>query len=166
MGEVATMQNLQVIETTEWTISPEILEVANTYLETMDRQEAAGRLNMPVGEVNKILNKKEVSRYIDSVFMEQGYLNRGKLMKTLNSIIDQKLDAMLEDELTSDKDIADLLLMAHKISEDHAKRVLKERELDIKEEAAKAPKPGSGVSITNNYGENYNNLLGNLLGTK
>lgn len=131
-------------------IEPEHLEVANTYLECMDLRTTASILQVPLDVIESIVNKREVQKYINSVFMEHGYNNRYKLHDALDNIIDKKLEELEETELTSSKDIADLLYMKHKMK-------MEELALMIKADGPKLPVVQHNTQ--NNYGSNYQDLM-------
>ena len=122
-------------------ISPECLEVANTYLQTMSIAETSRSLCMPVDEVTAYLDKKEIKRYIDAVFMEQGYMNRHTLQSVLTSIITAKLEECEESEIYTQKDLADLLMMAHKMRMDELKLQQENNKTEVKTQ----------VNVQNNY---------------
>lgn len=139
-------------------LDPEALEIANTYLQTFDYGETAQLLGISRDEVVHYLNKKEVKRFVDAVFLEQGYMNRHTLQNTMSSIIEKKLEEMEETELASTKDIAELLMMAHKMR-------MEEMKVMIQLEAASSDKkPGTQVNVQNNYGSNYGELMSKLVG--
>ena len=130
-------------------ISMEALEICKTYLETWSIDDTAKALSMPAPEIEAILNKKEVKRYIDNIFLEQGYLNRHKISAAFEEVIKIKMDEMIESEMGSTKDIADLLFMAHKIRMDELKH--------ISDREKTGPSSQKNVQI-NNYGDNYHAL--------
>ena len=78
-------------------------------------------LDIPRDEVVAILNKREIQKYIDTVYMDSGYRNRFKLAETLDKLIDQKLEEAEESEIYTNKDLADLIMMQHKIRMDEMK---------------------------------------------
>jgi len=141
-------------------VSPEALVIADTYLHCLDIDATAKELEIPREEVVWYLNKAPVRRYVDTVFLEQGYLNRHKIQDALSTVISKKLEDLEMTELVSNKDIADLLKMAHDMR-------MKELELAIKREA-KAPKEhkeGTQINVQqNNYGANYMDLLNKIVG--
>ena len=96
-------------------IAPEALSVAEAYLKSMNIADTAGDLGISEQEVTTYLAKKEVKRYVDTVFMDVGYRNKFKLASALDGIIEQKLEELDESEMGSNKDIADLLALAHKM---------------------------------------------------
>ena len=67
------------------------------------------------------LNKREVKRYIDSVYLDAGYRNKFKLAGVLDTLIDKKLEEVEETEMYTNKDLADLIQMAHKMRMDEIK---------------------------------------------
>ena len=102
-------------------ISPEGLEVANAYLELGNIQAVCVRLKLDEGECSEILAKREVKGYIDQVYLDTGYRNRFKLATALDDLIDRKMEEAEESEIYSNKDLADLLQMAHKMRMDEIK---------------------------------------------
>ena len=138
----------------EFALNPEVLEVAETYLKTMSTEETALILEMPKDEVMRTLAKKEVKRFVDTIFLELGYNNRFKLHDVMDKIIESKLEEAEETEVFSSKDLADLLLMKHKMRMD---------ELKAEIELQKAKGPGKQVNIQqNNYGDNLTDLIQRL----
>jgi 16S rRNA G966 N2-methylase RsmD len=141
-------------------IAPEALAVAEKYLASMNIQETALALQISEEEVTSYLSKREVKRYVDTVFLDVGYRNRFKLAATLDGIIDQKLEELDESEMGSNKDIADLLALAHKMRMDEIKA---QTEL-VKAEQSQV-KTQTNVQInetpfgTGNYGELMQKLL-------
>lgn len=140
------MSNLEPIK-----IEPRALEVANAYLATMSIAETASILGLLESDITEYLEQKAVKRYIDNIFLDQGYRNKWKMGALLDKIIESKLEEAEESQVYSKKDLADLLLIAHKIRMEELKA--------IKDEA-----PGKQVNIQqNNYGENYGELMKKLL---
>lgn len=138
--------------TEAYKMSPELLEVTTRYLETSSIEETAASLEISREKVIHYLNKKESKRFIDNVFLDQGYLNKHKLQGAMQSIIDKKIEELDEAELGSNKDIADLLMMS-----------LKMREAFMKETVQEGPKVQNNTQIiARDFGANYNNLLDKL----
>jgi len=145
-------------------ISPEGLEVANAYLELGNIQAVCVRLKLDEGECSEILAKREVKGYIDQVYLDTGYRNRFKLATALDDIIDRKMEEAEESEIYSNKDLADLLQMAHKMRMDEIKA-----QADL--EKAKASNVKNQINIQNNgevpFGQgNYGELMKKLLKEK
>ena len=102
-------------------ISPESIEIANAYLEKGDINAVSTELKVPRDVVSEYLNKREVKKYIDSVYLDAGYRNRFKLAEVMDTLIDRKLEEAEETEMYSNKDLADLLQLAHKMRMDEIK---------------------------------------------
>ena len=142
-------------------MSPEGLEIANSYLEHGSIPAAANALAITEDTVSEALNKREIKQYIDTVYLDTGYRNRFKLSETLDLLIDKKLEEADETEIYTNKDMADLLALAHKMRMDEMKA---QTEL----EKAKAGTVKNQVNIQDNSGipfgqGNYGNLLKKLL---
>ena len=144
-------------------MSPEGLEVANTYLELGSVSEVCTRLRLDENTVSEYLNKREIKQYIDQVYLDTGYRNRFKIASTLDNIIDEKLMEAEESQMYTNKDIADLLQMAHKMRMDEIKAMA---EL---EKAKQAPiKQQANIQINEMpFGQgNYGKLMQKLIGGK
>ena len=142
-------------------MSPEGLEIANTYLEHGSIPAAATALAITEDTVSEALNKREIRQYIDTVYLDTGYRNRFKLSETLDLLIEKKLEEADETEIYTNKDIADLLQLAHKMRMDEMKA---QTEL----EKARAGTIKNQVNIQDNSGVpfgqgNYGQLLKKLL---
>lgn len=146
-----------------YNMSPEALVVANEYLQTNDVGATAIKLNMPSNKVTQYLNKREVKRYIDTIFLEQGYFNRGKIAQAMTDIIEKKLEELEEAEMSSTKDIADLLQMAHKMRMDEIKAIQTE---DKGNTTIKNQTNVQQNFASSEFGENYVGLLDKLNGSK
>ena len=145
-------------------ISPEGLEVANAYLEMGNIQAVWVRLKLEEGECSEVLAKQEVKQYIDQVYLDSGYRKRFKLAEALDDLIDRKMEEAEESEIYSNKDLADLLQMAHKMRMDEIKA---QAEL----EKAKSQNVKNQINIQNNgevpFGKgNYGELMKKLLKDK
>lgn len=138
----------------QFSLNPETLEVAETYLQTMSIEQTAEVLDIPKEEVMRTLAKKEVKRFVDNIFMEIGFNNRFKLHDLMDKVIGSKLEEAEETEVYSNKDLADLLQMKHKMRMDEMKMEL---------EIIKSKGPGKQVNIQqNNYGDNLTDLITRL----
>jgi hypothetical protein len=144
----------------DWKMSPEMQAVAESYLVTTDVRLTAQDLGIPKEKVTYYLNKPECKRFIDTIFLEQGYLNRHRLQDIMSEVMELKLEEMRESEMGSNKDIADLVMMLHKIRQDEAKAT---------QTGPNAPTTQTNVQINNGAGfggENYNALLEKLVNVK
>ena len=145
-------------------ISPEGLEIANAYLELGNIPAVCARLSIDEAKASEYLAKREVRAYVDQVYLDTGYRNRFKLAETLDTLIDAKLAEAEESEVYSNKDLADLIQMAHKMRMDEIKA---QSEL----EKAKASNVKNQINIQNNgevpFGQgNYGELMKKLLKEK
>lgn len=102
-------------------ISPEGLEVANCYLQFGNIQAVCQYMHVSESQVVETLNSREVKKYIDTVYLDQGYRNRNNIASLLDEMIASKLEEARESGMYSTKDLADLLQMAHKMRMDEIK---------------------------------------------
>ena len=103
------------------TISPEGLEIANSYLQFGKKRGVCEYLQVPETQVVEVLNKREVKKYIDTVYLDLGYRNKNNIGSLLDNMIAAKLEEAEESGVYSSKDLADLLQMAHKMRMDEIK---------------------------------------------
>ena len=68
-----------------------------------------------------MINKREVKKYIDTVYLDIGYRNKNNIGSVLDEMIASKLEEAQESGIYSSKDLADLLQMAHKMRMDEIK---------------------------------------------
>ena len=141
-------------------IAPEMLEVANLYLQCGDARQVAEELDLPLDLVSTYLQKAEVKTYIGQVFYDTGYNNRFLMRRAMDAIIKQKFQALEESETGSNKDIADLLLMSHKMSMD-----LLDREIQLEKlRAGTGPQKQVNVQINEGLGDSkYSQLVQKLI---
>lgn len=132
-------------------ISPEALEVANTYLVTGSLQETATQLGVPQDQVAQLIATREAKAYIDQVYLDQGYRNRSRLAGLLDRIIESKLEEAEETGIYSDKDLVDIIKLVHQMRQD-----------EIKTQVPQAPRNQTNVQI-NEGGGNYQDLIKKLL---
>jgi molybdenum cofactor biosynthesis enzyme len=76
---------------------------------------------VPENKVVDILNRREVKKYIDTVYLDTGYRNKNTIGALLDEMIHSKLEEAEESGVYSSKDLADLLQMAHKMRMDEIK---------------------------------------------
>ena len=103
------------------TISPEGLEIANCYLQFGNIRAVTEFMGVSEDKVVELLNKREVKRYIDTVYLDLGYRNKNNIGSLLDEMIQSKLEEAQETGVYSSKDLADLLQMAHKMRMDEIK---------------------------------------------
>jgi len=99
----------------QYKISPEALEIASTYLACHDTKETAMVLGIEPERVTYYLRKPDVRRFIDTIFLEQGYMNRNKIQDMMDKLFKMKLEEMEDTEMGTSKDIVDLLTLQHKM---------------------------------------------------
>lgn len=97
-------------------ISPESLEIANTYLQLQDQQQVADELSIPVHLVSTTLARRDVRSYIDQVFFDVGFNNRFKMRAAMDAIIRKKFQELEEADIGSNKDIVEILALSHKMT--------------------------------------------------
>ena len=145
-------------------MSPEGLEIANKYLTSGSVEDVSSELNVSKDIVVSTLAKREVKQYIDTVYMDIGYRNRFKLGQTLDTIIDKKMEEAEESEMYSNKDIADLLNLAHKIRMDELKA-----QTELEKAKAGNIRTQNNVQVISDqpFGQgNYGKLMDKLLKNK
>jgi len=103
------------------TISPEGLEVANCYLQYGNINAVVQFMGVSEDKVVSILNKREIKKYIDTVYLDLGYRNKNNIASLLDEMIESKLEEAKETGVYSSKDLADLLQMGHKMRMDEIK---------------------------------------------
>ncbi len=144
-------------------LSPEALTIVNSYIQTNDISATSNMLGIPREKIIQQLNKREAKKYIDTIYLEQGYLNRNKIAEAMTNIIEKKLEELEMAEMGSTKDIADLLMMMSKIRSDE----LKYMQAIEKEEKAVTNQTNIQNNFSNDqFGANYTNLLDKLTDTK
>ena len=143
-------------------LSPESLEVANTYLVTQSVAKTSEELGVNQETVLKELERPETKRYIDQVFLDLGFNNRFKMRKAMDAVISKKFEELDEAGVGSSKDIADLLALSHKMTMEELSRQIELEKLKSKNTSIK-----SQVNVQINEGvqpgSNYGNLLERLM---
>ena len=112
-------------------------------------------------QVQEYLGKREIKQYIDQVYLDTGYRNRFKLATTLDDIIDKKLEESEESQIYTNKDLADLIQMAHKMRMDEIKAMA-----ELEKAKASNIKNQTNVQINSElpFGQgNYGKLMEKLL---
>lgn len=136
-------------------ISPEQLEIAQTYISTQSIQDTAARLKISEVQVSQYLRKPEVKAYLDHVYISSGYRNRFKLAEVLENILEKKLEELADAEMTSSKDILDIILAIDKLRTNELKHM-------VEVEKIRNSKPSNQTNIQINA-TNYDKLIGDLL---
>ena len=143
------------------TISPEGLEVANSYLTFGNIRAVVEQLGVQENKVVELLNKREVKKYIDTVYLDMGYRTKNNIAGLLDEMIESKLEEAKESGVYSNKDLADLLQMAHKMRMDEIKA-----QAELEKAQATNVKNQTNVQINEGlpFGQgNYGKLMDKLL---
>ena len=143
------------------TISPEGLEVANSYLTFGNIRAVVEQLGVAENKVVELFNKREVKKYIDTVYLDMGYRNKNNIATLLDEMIESKLDEAKESGVYSNKDLADLLQMAHKMRMDEIKA-----QAELQKAEATSVKSQTNIQVNEGvpFGQgNYGKLMEKLL---
>lgn len=133
-------------------VSPEMFDVANAFLTYGSVEDTAEQLDIPRHEVAKIIQTPEVRRYLDGVYLDQGYRNRDKLGRLMDKIIESKLEEAEESGVYTSKDLLEILALQHK---------MRMEEIKATKEASSIP--GVAVQVNNQFGDsNYGKLMEKL----
>lgn len=143
-------------------ISPEALEIANSYLTTQNVQETAQELGFTTDQIAEVLDRREVRSYIDNIFLDSGFNNRFKMRQVMDLIISRKLQELDEAEVGSSKDIADLLALSHKMTMEQL-----DRQIQLEKIRSGSANVKTQVNMqVNEFGGDtkYGSLISKLLG--
>ncbi len=143
-------------------ISPENLEIANTYLACQSIPEVSRNTGLPTDMITTILAKREVRAYVDMVFQDFGYNNKFKMRSIMDAVLNKKLQEMDESDIGSQKDIVEIMALSHKMAMDILDRQIKLAEAEAKVGGIKNQ---VNVQLNNNGGggSKYENLLQQLI---
>jgi len=138
-------------------ISPEGAAIANTYLaNACSLIETSHSLDLPTHEISATLQQPLIKTYVNGILRENGYRFMVKIAEKLDGLIDKKWVELEEADIGSNKDIADLLALHHKMRMDMSKLL----QADIE-------KIGPGIQKNtqfNIYGKgNYGKLMEKLV---
>ena len=138
-------------------ISPEGAKIANTYLaNACSLTQTSHSLDMPTHEISAVLHQPLVKAYVTSVLREHSYGHMVQIAKKLDDLIDKKWVELEEAEIGSNKDIADLLSLAHKMRMDMGNQLQRDTLKD-------GPSTQSNTQV-NVYGEgSYGKLMEKLI---
>lgn len=145
-------------------ISPEALEIANSYLQLQDAKAVANELEVSTEVVSAVLARREVKAYINQVYFDLGFNNRFKMRRAMDAVLQQKFREMEEAGTGSNKDIAELLALSHKMTMEQL-----DRELQIEKLRQGDTGPKNQVNVQINEGGDgtkYGALIAKLLGDK
>ena len=139
-------------------ISPEGAKIANTYLaNACSVIETSKALEIPTHTISAQLHEPLIRQYVTSILRENGYRHMEVIAAKLDDLVEQKWAELEEADIGSNKDIAELLSLAHKMRMDMSKLL----QADI-------PKAGPTTQFNtqvNQYGEgSYGKLMEKLIG--
>lgn len=146
-------------------ISPEGLEIANSYLILGNIKAVCADLCIAQDKVVDWLGKREVKKYIDTVYFDLGYRNRNNLASLLDEMIESKLEETRESGIYSSKDLADLMMMAHKIRMDELKMEIERDKVNgtsVRNQTNVQINDGSGILGQSNYGKLVESLVNGI----
>lgn len=129
----------------EYKLNPETLEFTDTYLATLNLEDTCQQLGISTEQGAEYMRKREVKKFIDAAFLEQGYMNRFKIIDVMNKAIESKLEEAEETGMYTKYDLLDLFKMMHQFRMDEEK---------LQKEA-----PAKVTNVQNNYGGNLGSLL-------
>jgi hypothetical protein len=138
-------------------ISPEGASIANTYLANACSLVNTSRaLDMPTHEIAATLQQPMIKTYVNSILRENGYRHMVVIAEKLDALVERKWEELEEAEIGSNKDISDLLALAHKMRMDMARL--------LQADVAKGESVGVKNTQVNVYGEgNYGKLMERLV---
>jgi hypothetical protein len=118
-------------------LDPQHLLVANELLCGKSIPSIAETTGLSTDQVTAIVERSEIRRYVDAVYMSQGYLNRVRRMQIINRVVDEKLAEAAETGVWSKRDLLDWMKLLNDMD---------------KESRPKAPTTAVQVNHqTNNY---------------
>lgn len=155
------MQNLPTHAPAEvLAISPEALEIANCYLQCQDARRVAHELDLAPELVSQYLARREVKAYINQVFFDVGFNNRFKMRSAMDAVLQKKFQELEESDTGSNKDIAELLALSHKMTLE-----IMDREIQLEKLRAGGPRNQVNVQINETGdGTKYGALIAKLMG--
>lgn len=138
-------------------ISPEGAKVANTYLANgCSLTDTSHALDIPTYEVSATLQQPLIKIYVNNILREHGYRHMIKIAEKLDGLVERKWEELEEAEIGSNKDIADLLTLAHKFRMDMANL--------LQRDTVKSGPTTQTNTQVNVYGEgNYGKLMEKLI---
>jgi len=138
-------------------INPEGASIANTYLaNACSLSETSRALSLPTYEIAATLQQPLIKTYVNGILRETGYRHMVKIAEKLDELVDRKWIELEEAEIGSNKDIADLLALHHKMRMDMSKLLQADLEKNV-------PSRVNQTQV-NVYGKgNYGKLMEKLL---
>jgi len=142
-------------------IAPEGLQIAEAYLTHGSVKEASAALGVGTDIIAAQLKLPEVRHYINTVFMESGFRNRGRMFGLLDEIINKKIQEAEETGIVSEEDLLTVVEKVHKM-----KMAELNMEIKLLEAQSKAKTPTNQTNIQNNFSgsDGMAGLMNRLMG--
>lgn len=138
-------------------ISPEGAAIANTYLaNACSLTETSHSMDLPTHEIAATLQQPLVKTYVNNILRETGYRHMVKIAEKLDDLVERKWEELEEAEIGSNKDIAELLQLAHKMRLDMSKMLQADM---VKEGPSKVNQTQVNVYGEGNYGKLMEKLV-------
>jgi len=99
-------------------LDPQHLLVANELLCGKSIPSIAESTGLSTDQVTAIVERSEIRRYVDAVYMSQGYLNRVRRMQIINRVVDEKLAEAAETGVWSKRDLLDWMKLLNDMDKD------------------------------------------------
>lgn len=137
-------------------ISPEGAKIANAYLmNACSLQGTSKQLNVPSHVLYETLQDPMIKSYVSTILKETGYRHMVAITNKLDDLIERKWAELEEAEIGSNKDIADLLALAHKMQSDMHKL--------LADGSKSGPSSQTNIQV-NDYGSgNYGKLMEKII---
>jgi hypothetical protein len=126
-------------------LDPQHLVIANEMLTGKSIPQISDITGLSIDQVTSIAERSEIKRYVDAVYMSQGYINRVRRMQVINKVIDEKLLEAADTGVYSKRDLLEWLKLLNDMD---------------KTTQPKTPTTAVQVNQTNNYSSLMNDLLG------
>ena len=132
-------------------LTPEILDVTQIYINNgFNLEQTCEQTGLSHKEVSDMITHPQAKSYINEVYLDTGYRNRGRLGAVLDRMIESKLEEAEETEMYTESDLLELVKFAHKMRMDEAK----------------IDSVGTNVNIANFGDSNYAGLVEKLMNGK
>lgn len=104
-------------------LDPKFLLIANEALGGCSVPQISEKYGLEDDQITAVLERPEVKRYMDNVYLSQGYLHRSKRLKIITEIIDQKLEEARDTGIYSKKDLLDWMKLLNDMENNSRPRV-------------------------------------------
>jgi len=143
-------------------ISPEGLEIASSYLVLGNIKGVCKDLNVAEETVVEVLNRREVKKYIDTMYADTGFRNRNNIASLLDEMIESKLEEAKDSGQYTNKDLFDLITLAHKMRVDELKLQEKDASNNIRSQTNVQINDSSGAFGVGNYAALMDKLVNGI----